>query len=153
MKPLTQTLTRFLITSALLASLMACGGGQDPILGLPPGSNVMIDVPIHAPPDFTGFPNCTPTPVPITFNQAMAPETLNNNTLFLNERITGVPVPIDVGYDPVTFVVSLTPTIGNALTPGAFYDLTVISGIAGVRSATGGMLASDVVLPFPQSAC
>lgn len=126
-----------------LATLTACGGGLDPLLGTPPvgaAPAVTLTSPLASIPAVTGVD--TNTRVMATFSRPMDAATITADSFTL-ECPAGTPVDASVSYDAPTQVATLVPT--TALAPSTTCVATV--GDA-VRDASGIAMAGAFVWSF-----
>lgn len=107
--------------------LCACGGSQEPILGvgslLTLAPTVSATAPLASNPVVTGVP--VNTRITATFNKSMSPSSLNTNTFTL-QCPAGVNTPSSVTYDALSRVATLTPTAN--LPAGTRCSATVTTG-------------------------
>jgi len=113
------------LTSSLVIS--ACGGSQDPILGmgqlLTLAPSVSATAPLASNPVVTGV--ATNTRVTATFNKPMSPTSLNTDTFTL-QCPAGTSTTSSVGYDTPSRVATLTPATN--LPAGTSCTATVTTG-------------------------
>jgi hypothetical protein len=127
----------------LSAALAGCGGGLDPILGLPGATlapAVTATVPLASVPVVTDVD--THVRVSATFNKAMQAASLTD-TSFTLACPAAAPVAASVAYDAATFMATLTPN--SALPPSSDCVATLSTA---VRDSGGVALAQPYVWGF-----
>jgi hypothetical protein len=136
-------LARAALLSALMATLAACNGGLDPILGTPGAGlapTVSATVPLSSTPIVTGVD--THVLVRATFNKPMQAASITA-TSFTLACPAAAPVTATVAYDVATQAATLTP--GTALPPSTTCVATLSTAIG---DTVGNMLASAYVWSF-----
>ena len=85
------------------------------------------------------------TSVSATFNEAVAPASVNASTITLSNTLGGS-VPGSVSYNPVSLTAVLTPAAPLAL--ATTYTATVKGGAGGVTDLAGNVLPSNLLWSF-----
>ncbi len=89
------------------------------------------------------------TAVNATFNEAIDPATISNNTFELRDA-ANVLVPATVAYNAAARTATLTSQSALAYSTG--YHATIISGASGVKDLAGNALATDYAWTFTTAA-
>jgi hypothetical protein len=84
-------------------------------------------------------------PLTVAFNEAMDAATINTDTIELRDPSNNL-VPATVGYDAISYTVTLTP--GANLAKSTTYTARVKSGDSGVKDVAGNAIASDYTWSF-----
>ena len=138
------SVTAWLMALAATLILMACGGGQAPILGLGGGVGTAPQVSATSPeaqnPVLTDI--AINTRVTATFSKAMNPATLNSGT-FILACPAGTPVSGSVSYDASSRVSTFVPSANLPLS-----TLCVATVTTGVQDTTGIPMQAAFVWSF-----
>jgi hypothetical protein len=139
----TRTLPWLLALSSSLF-IAACGGSQDPILGmgqvLALAPSVSATAPLASNPEVTGV--ATNTRITATFNNSMSPTSLNTDTFTL-QCPAGVQTSSSVAYDVPSRVATLTPAA--ILPSGTRCTATVTTG---AQDTNGVALPANFIWAF-----
>ena len=138
------SVTAWLMALAATLILMACGGGQAPILGVGGGVGTAPQVSATSPeaqnPVLTDI--AINTRVTATFSKAMNPATLNSGT-FILACPAGTPVSGSVSYDASSRVSTFVPSANLPLS-----TLCVATVTTGVQDTTGIPMQAAFVWSF-----
>lgn len=137
---------RHAAAALLLLALAACGGGLDPILGTPVGSDTTAPAITTLNPPDLATAICLTRSVTVAFSEPMNATTVNATTLIVSDD--GTPLAGTVAYDEATRVATFTPTAPEGLSANRTFTVTVVSGANGVKDLAGNALAADRVSTF-----